>query len=232
MARAALVVGATGLVGGHVLARLVADDRWSRVVVLTRRAIDGAATKVTEHIVDFEALATSDGRGVALDSIDDVFVCLGTTIKVAGSKERFHRVDHDYAVAAARLGKKAGASRVALVSSVGADDRASTFYLRVKGETERDVRDLGFDTTILARPSGLVGERGVSRPVERSGIAVANIFAPLMVGGLRAYRPIDARDVALAMIEAIARGEKGSHVLQHTELIALAALAALAGGGA
>lgn len=228
MTRAALVVGATGLVGGHLLARLVADDRWSRVVVLARRAIDGAATKVTEHIVDFESLATSEGRGVALESIDDVFLCLGTTIKIAGSKERFRRVDRDYTIAAARLGKKAGASRVALVSSVGADDKASTFYLRVKGETERDIRDLGFDTTILARPSVLVGDRGVSRPGERAGIAVTSLLAPLMVGGLRSYRPIDARDVASAMIEAIARGEKGARVLLHAELIALSGGA---GGG-
>lgn len=222
MARAALVVGATGLVGGHVLARLVADARWSRVVVLARRAIEGAATKVTEHIVDFEALAMSDGRGVALESIDDVFVCLGTTIKIAGSQERFRRVDHDYAVAVARVGKQAGASRIALVSSVGANEKSRTFYLRVKGETERDIRELGFDTTILARPSVLVGERGVSRPGERAGIALTSMLSPLMVGGLRSYRPIEAGDVATAMIEAIARGEEGAHVLLHAELTALA----------
>lgn len=225
MARAALLVGATGLVGGHVLDRLLLDSRWSRVVVLARRAVGRKDAKLSEQIVDFAALPSSGaatGEGGVLDGIDDVFACLGTTIKVAGSKERFREVDHDFTVAVARLAREAGATRIALVSSVGADASASTFYLRVKGETERDVGALGYDQTVIARPSVLVGERNERRPGESAGIAVTSVLAPLMVGALRAYRPIDAKVVAAAMVEAIVSGEKGTRILLHAELLRLA----------
>lgn len=213
MTRTALVVGATGLVGGHAVELLAEDPRWSRVIVLARRSTGRAHAKITEHIVDFEALA------VSLDGVDDVFACLGTTIKVAGSQERFRRVDHDYTLAVARRAHDAGASRLALVSSVGASDRASNFYLRVKGETERDVRELGYGTLVIARPSLLVGERREARAGERVGIAVASVVAPLMLGRLRAYRPIAARDVARAMIDAVAEGTSGVRLLTHEDLV-------------
>ncbi len=228
MSRAALLVGATGLVGGHVLDRLLLDARWSRVVVLARRGVGRKDAKLSEQIVDFAALPSpgpaADGAGV-LDGIDDVFACLGTTIKVAGSKARFREVDHDFTVAVARLAREAGATRIAVVSSVGADETASSFYLRVKGEIERDVGALGYEQTVIARPSVLVGERKERRPAERAGIAVTSVLAPLMVGGLRAYRPIDAKVVAAAMVEAIASGEKGTRILLHAQLLALATTA-------
>lgn len=226
MSRVALVVGATGLVGGHVVDRLLADARWSRVVVLARRDLGKSSEKLSTRIVDFEALADDPGSALAkaslagIERLDDVFVCLGTTIKVAGSQERFRRVDHDYAVAAARLGRDAGARTVAFVSSVGASESSSAFYLRVKGETERDVRALGFDATVIARPSFLVGDRTDQRPGEQAGILFARAAAPLMAFGLRKYRPVEARAVAAAMIEAAAAGEPGVRVLGFDELTA------------
>jgi uncharacterized protein YbjT (DUF2867 family) len=222
MGRTALVVGATGLVGGHVLDALAKDARWSRVVVLARRSAGRADEKIEEHVVDFEKLATGDLGNLALSGIDDVLACLGTTIKVAGSQDRFRRVDHDYTVAVARLAHAAGARRLGLVSSVGADARARNFYLRVKGETEKDVGELGFDALVIAQPSFLMGERSASRAGERAGIAVANAVAPLMFGPLRAYRPIDARDVAVALVEAVAAAGPGIRVLTHGDLVALA----------
>jgi uncharacterized protein YbjT (DUF2867 family) len=246
MARTALLVGATGLIGGNVLDVLIADARWSRVVVLARRAVEQKHEKVSEHIVDFEELAdletapsaggsraggALDGApaGGAFAAVDDVFACLGTTIKVAGSQERFRRVDHDYTVAVARLARAAGGRGIALVSSIGASETTSSFYLRVKGETERDVRALDYPTTVIARPSILLGKRSENRPAERAGIAVANVLAPLMLGGLRAYRPIAARDVAIAMVEALGEQDVGEReekkarnnvvrVLSYTEL--------------
>ena len=220
MARTALLVGATGLVGGNVLDLLVADARWSRVIVLARRTVNRADAKIAERIVDFEALVDKPESADVGSEIDDVFACLGTTIKVAGSEEKFRHVDHDYTVAVARLARKAGARRLALVSSIGAAEKASGFYLRVKGETERDVSDLGYECVVIARPSFLVGDRTESRPAERAGIAVASALAPLFLGGLRAYRPIAARDVARSLIRAISTGEPGHHVLTHAELVA------------
>lgn len=215
MSRTALLVGATGLVGGHVLERLLDDSRWSRVVVLARRSAGRTHEKLVERIVDFEKLAPfeDDAR------LDDVFACLGTTIKVAGSQERFRRVDHDYTVAVARLAHDAGARRLALVSSVGAKEGATNFYLRVKGETESDVRAIGYESLVIARPSLLEGERSNVRAGERVGGAVMGVVAPLMLGPLRAYRPIAARDVAAAMVEALSVDERGERILTYEGLM-------------
>lgn len=215
MARTALVAGATGLVGGHVLDRLLADERWSGVVVVGRRSAGRTHAKLTERLVDFEKLPE-------LEPVDDVFACLGTTIKVAGSKERFRRVDHDYTVAVARRAHDAGARRLGLVSSVGASEGSSNFYLRVKGETEHDVRHLGYESLIIARPSFLAGERAETRTGERLGIALAGVVAPLMLGALRPYRPIEAADVAAALVAALAVEERGERILTHEELVARA----------
>jgi uncharacterized protein YbjT (DUF2867 family) len=225
--RCALVVGATGLVGGHVARELANPPRsggpseHDRIVVLVRRPSGGAfagTADVDEKVVDFDRLDRADFEG-----IDDVFACLGTTIKVAGTQEAFRKVDHDYTVKVAELAKAAGATRFALVSSVGADPGSRNFYLRTKGETERDVEAIGFPTLIVARPSVLVGTRRESRPGEKVGIAVGRAVSFAMIGGLAKYRPIEARVVARAMIAAIAAGTAGKRVLLHDELVELAA---------
>ncbi len=214
--RTALLAGATGLVGGHTLEQLLAHPDYARVTVFVRRSLGKTHDKLDERVVDFEALDAAKA-GLAAD---DVYACLGTTIKVAGSQEKFRRVDHDYTVAVAKLGKEAGATRLALVSSVGATEKGGNFYLRVKGETERDVAALGFDVVNVARPSLLVGDRRESRPAEAAGIAVARALAFTMVGGLRGYRPIEAKTVAAGLVRATLKGEPGVHVLQFAELTA------------
>lgn len=219
--RVALVVGATGLVGGHVVEELASprSAEHERIVVLVRRPSGrGFAGKVDvdEKLVDFDRLDRADFEGV-----DDVFACLGTTIKVAGTQEAFRKVDHDYTVKVAELAKAAGATRFALVSSVGADAASRNFYLRTKGETERDVEAIGFPTLVVARPSVLVGTRHESRPGEKIGIAVGRAVSFAMIGGLAKYRPIEARVVAKAMIAAIAQGAAGTRVLLHDDLVQL-----------
>jgi uncharacterized protein YbjT (DUF2867 family) len=219
--RTALVAGATGLVGGYVKELLLDNPAYGRVTLLVRRAQERsqASEKARELVVDFEALA----EHAAELAVDDVYACLGTTIKVAGSQEKFRRVDHDYTVAVAELAKKAGATRLALVSSVGATEKGGNFYLRVKGETERDVAALGYATVSIARPSLLVGPRKESRPAEAAGIAVARALAFTMVGGLRGYRPIEAKTVAAGLVRATLDGAPGVRVLQFAELTELAA---------
>jgi uncharacterized protein YbjT (DUF2867 family) len=220
MGRVALIAGATGLVGGHVLERLLADPRWSRVVVLARRSAGRTHEKLTERIVDFEALASGDEK--LEGPIDDVFCCLGTTARAAGSDAQRRRVDHDYTVAVARLARGAGARRLALVSSVGADERSGSFYLRVKGETERDLRAIGFESLVIVRPSLLLGDRTEHRGGERLAGTLMSAFAPLMVGPLREYRAIEAGDVAIAIVEALAAHANGELVLVHDEIVARA----------
>ena len=197
--RTALLAGATGLVGRSCLACLLEHPAYERVVVLVRRPTGMSHDKLQEIRVDFDAL----GELSSLPPIDDVFISLGTTIKAAGSRPAFSKVDHDYVVAVAKLGKGAGARRLSLVSSIGADATSMSFYLRVKGEAERDVSDLGYECVDIVRPSLLVGERGERRTGEALGIAVTRVVSGLMVGPLRVYRPIEAHVVAAAMVASL-----------------------------
>jgi uncharacterized protein YbjT (DUF2867 family) len=213
--RTALLAGATGLVGGHCLDLLLARPDVARVHLLLRRALGRGDAKIVEHVVDFEHLA----EAAAAFAVDDVYACLGTTIKVAGTQERFRHIDHDYTVDLARRARAAGAARLALVSSVGAAATARTFYLRVKGETERDVAALGFPTLAILRPSMLVGERREKRAGEAVGVAVSRALAFAMVGGLRAYRPIAARTVAAAMVGALMGDGTGQRLLEHDAIV-------------
>lgn len=219
--RSAVVFGATGLVGRHVVDALLDHPEYDRVLVVVRRSFDRSHPKLSARIVDYEHL-----NDTALPSSDDVFVCLGTTIKAAGSKERFYRVDHDYAVDAARVARASGATRLALVSSVGADASSRNFYLRVKGETERDIGSVaGWSTLELFRPSLLLGVRAEARLGERVGSLLAKPLAGLMVGRLDPYHPIEAKDVARGMIGAIAAGERGTNVRTHRDIARWARLA-------
>jgi len=162
--RTALLVGATGLVGGHCLDLLVSQPSYGRVVALTRRSLGranaSASSKANEVVVDFERLSEHADAVRA----DDVYCCLGTTRKIAGSDEAFRRVDHDYTVEVARIARQNGATRLALVSSAGADRNSRYLYPRVKGETERDVEALGYEVLeIFARVFSLAIAPSVDR---------------------------------------------------------------------
>lgn len=213
----AAVVGATGLVGSHCLQRLLHEDGYARVVALVRRPLGERHDRLEERVVDFDALPED-----ALAGATDVFCALGTTIRKAGSQEKFKKVDHGYTLAAAERAVKAGARRMLLVSSVGADPGAGNFYLRVKGEAERDVAALPFEAVHVFRPSFLLGERGERRAGEAIGIALARGVQGALIGGLRKYRPIEAEVVADAMVAAAREGQPGRHVHHHQDILRLA----------
>lgn len=215
--RSALLLGATGLVGGHCLDALLADAAWNRVVVVGRRPVDAAGPKLEQRVVDFARL---DDHADAF-AVDDVFCCLGTTIKAAGSQEAFRRVDHDHVVAAARLASAAGARQFLLVTAMGADPGSRVFYNRVKGEVEREVAALPFAGVVLARPSLLTGDRQESRPLETLGRRLAPVLALLMVGPLRNYRPIPAAAVARALVRLAHENARGVRVVESAALAAL-----------
>jgi uncharacterized protein YbjT (DUF2867 family) len=216
----ALLLGATGLVGGHCLDRLLTDERYRRVTTLTRRPLpraDNAAARLDARVVDFDLLAEQWDVAVT-----DVYCCLGTTMKAAGSRAAFRRVDHDYTIDAARRAHAAGAHRLAIVSAIGADSGSRIFYTRVKGETERDVAALGYECVEIFQPSLLLGARPQPRTGERVAIAVSPAAAGLMIGPLRRYRPIEAEDVAAAMIAALRLGRPGVHTRTYDQIMALA----------
>lgn len=207
--RTALVLGATGLIGGHLLRLLAAQPEYGRVVALVRRPTGLRHPKLAERIVDYERLA--EARDAL--AVDDLFCCLGTTIKKAGSQAAFRRVDYDYPMAAARLAKEAGVKRFLLVSSMGADPRAAVFYSRVKGELERDLAALDLPALLIFRPSLLLGERQEVRMGESIAAAIMRALDPLLkVGPLARVRAIEGRTVARAMVRAALQGPAGVQV--------------------
>ncbi|HYH80265.1 MAG TPA: oxidoreductase [Longimicrobium sp.] len=215
--RSALLLGATGLVGGHCLERLLGDKAWRRVTVLARRPLGRKHPRLTERVGDFERLEEQADAFAA----DDVFCCLGTTIRQAGSQEAFRRVDHDYVVRAASLAREQGARRFLLVTALGADAGSRVFYNRVKGETERDVSALGFEGVALLRPSLLLGRRSDHRTTEALAQKAAPFLAPLLRGPLRKYRPIAGATVAAAMVRLAREGLSGVRVVESDEITTL-----------
>jgi uncharacterized protein YbjT (DUF2867 family) len=206
----ALVAGATGLVGGLLVDLLQADARYGEVTLLVRRPTGRAGGKIRERVIDFEALCSRpDTLTEALPEADVCFCALGTTLRKAGSREAFARVDRDIVLGLARAASAAGVTTFALVSALGADSRSRVFYNRVKGEAEAGVGSVGFSALHVVRPSLLVGNRAESRPLERMGVLAAPLLRALMIGPLARSAPIDARKVALALRDAPFSGRKG-----------------------
>lgn len=206
--RTALVAGATGAVGSALLGQLLADARYGQVKVLLRRPLPLQQVKLLP-------LTLTDNGPAALGAAlaaDDVFCCLGTTQKKAGSKAAFERVDYHLVLELARAAQAAGAQQFLVVSSVGASLKARSFYLRVKARMEQAVLDLGFASTHILRPSLLIAERSESRPGEWLGQQLAPLVNPLLQGGLAKYRSIAAEEVAAAMLTLALRRRAGGHI--------------------
>ena len=159
---------------------------------------------------DFRDLAA---LGDAL-AVDDVYCCLGTTMRKAGSRDAFRRVDLDLPLALARVARAYGARQFLFVSSLGADVRSRSFYLRVKGEAEARLADIGLETLLVFRPSLLLGDREEWRPGERVMQALMRVLDPVLRGPLRRYRAVPAASVAAAMVRAALAGSEGLQVFQ------------------
>ncbi|WP_159470567.1 NAD-dependent epimerase/dehydratase family protein [Dyadobacter sp. 3J3] len=211
--KTALVIGATGLVGKQVLNYLLASPIYNQIKVLTRRSSGIQHEKLDEIFFDF------DKPDASLVKADDIFCCLGTTIKKAGSEEAFKKVDFQYPLQIGRLGKLNGASKYLIVSSMGADSKSFIFYNRVKGEIEKELTDLHYDALHILRPSLLLGDRGgESRFGEKIGEVLAKILDPVMVGPLKKYAAIDSDKVARGMVELAQLPEKGVFIHNSAEL--------------
>lgn len=222
MTRRALVLGATGLVGGLLLRRLLAHPAWTSVTVIGRRIppwcdqlAPAARDKLRVRTTDLDALS----RQASEFAVDDVFCCLGTTLKKAGSRSAFVRVDRDYCVAAARLAKQAQVQRFIMVSAVNANPRGLVFYARVKGEAEREIAALGLASTIFMQPSLLRGERSEQRSAEGIGLAMLGITLPVVAWTGASWLPIDAHTVADAMLAVALDGPTaGVHRLRYRQM--------------
>ncbi len=235
--RIALLAGATGLVGAELLNLLLADDRYSAVHCVGRRAPALKHRKLTVHVIDLTGPGAV-AKLASLPTVSDVYCTLGTTIKVAGSQEAFKAVDLDAVVAVAQAamrsakqaGKASGASpsapqpmRLGVVSAMGADAKSGVFYNRIKGDMEAAVAQLGFDSVSIARPSMLAGDRAslkqTSRPAEQIGLVLMRAASFLIPAN---YQAIEATDVAAALHRMVTEGKAGVRIAMSGELAKMA----------
>jgi len=205
MNKTALIAGASGLTGGYLLNLLLESPEYSTVIAYVRKSSGLTHPKLKEMLVDWETLQ----EPVAAE---DVFCCLGTTIKKAGSQEAFRRVDYDYPLQLAQLQFRGGSQQFLLVSAMGADAESSIFYSRIKGELENALQSIGYNSLHIFRPSFIAGPRKESRPGEKIGLAIFSLLAPLFIGPLKKYAPIQAEHIARAMLRTAQKNEPGMRV--------------------
>ncbi|MCA0418592.1 MAG: NAD-dependent dehydratase [Proteobacteria bacterium] len=206
-----MLVGATGLVGQQVLQLALADDRIDEVIAPGRRPLP-RDQKLIAPIVEFERLPEDAPWWL----VEAVICALGTTIRTAGSREAFYRVDHDFPLSVAQLTRRNGATIFVLNSAMGANAASRIFYSRVKGEVERDIIELGFPSLTIARPGLIGGERQEFRSGERLATSVLRILHPVLP---RAWRINPADKIAAAMIEAAVAATPGTTILTSTKLL-------------
>ncbi|MBT2685077.1 oxidoreductase [Bacillus sp. ISL-37] len=205
MAKTALIAGSTGLIGNELLQLLLNGEEYEQVVAIVRRPLEVKHSKLVEKVVDFDRL----NEYHELFDVDDVFCCLGTTIKKAKTKEAMWKIDVDYPVAIAKLASSKGARKFLLVSSMNADPDSPIFYSKMKGKLEQEIKRIPYETTAIFRPSLLLGERDEFRLGER---AAAEIFTkmPFLFGGpFKKYKAIEGRTVASAMYQVAQKDTAG-----------------------
>ena len=192
-----IIAGSTGLIGGKVIE--VLSKQKQSAIALTRRPIPNLPPSITEMIIDFDAFE----KNGSLPSCNNIFICLGTTIKTAGSKENFKKVDINYCLSIAKKAKESGAETLSLISSIGANSSSKNFYLKTKGELEEALQELGFLTVNIFRPSFLVGERSEKRLAEKIAIKLAKILDLFLIGSASKYRSVKAESLAKTMVSKV-----------------------------
>jgi uncharacterized protein YbjT (DUF2867 family) len=210
MNKRALVFGATGLVGSELIELLLENEAYSEVVAVSRRPWTKEHPKLRVEMVDFDHLDREEG----LFQTDEVFCCLGTTMKKAGSEAAFKRVDYEIPLQIGQMARKAGIRQYLIVTAMGADTKSFFFYNRVKGEIEKDLASLDFPQLVIVRPGLLLGDREENRWGESMAKVVMQTFSPILP---LTYRPISGRTVARALIR-LAGTENGHRVVESGEL--------------
>jgi uncharacterized protein YbjT (DUF2867 family) len=211
----AVLLGATGLVGGQLLGILLESEAYGQVVTITRKPLP--EHRKLKQVVVTQLDEMSEHNEIFVDA-NDVFCCLGTTIKKAGSQAAFRKVDYDYPVLAARLAKEFGAQRFLIVTAMGANAASKIFYSRVKGEAEAAIRELQLPAVSIMRPSLLLGDRGEFRLGEAIASWLSKPLAFLLGGPLLKARPIEGRTVAAVMHRMAQMYLPGTHVYENDQL--------------
>lgn len=192
--RVAIVVGATGLTGQFLVKQLCESEEYAAVSVIVRRDFSYKHAKLDMQVKDFNSLEEND-----LDIADDLFCCLGTTMKKAKSKENFERVDLELPLRIASLAKKRGIPNFHVISAAGANKKSLFFYSQVKGRMEEGLIEMGLPHLFIYRPSLLTGDRCEFRLGERLSEGVFQLFNPLLTGPFKKMRSIEGKQLAFAM---------------------------------
>lgn len=216
--KSALIAGATGLTGKELVKILLDQPAYDKITVLVRRPLDIEHPKLEQVKVDFNKL--EDYK--KFFEVDDVFCCLGTTIKKAGSQNAFRKVDYEFPATLGTLAKAAGVEKFLVISAMGADSRSNIFYNRVKGQLEDRLKKLELPALHIFRPSLLLGDRKEFRLGEKAASVIAPVLSPLLRGGMKKYRPIQAEQVARAMYAAAQSDSSGVAVHLSDEIAELA----------
>jgi uncharacterized protein YbjT (DUF2867 family) len=208
--KTALIIGGTGLVGSQLLNILLDSSDYEKVISFVKRDSGLKHSKLTQHIIDFDRPETYQ----ELVKGDDFFCTIGTTIKKAGSKESFRKVDFEYPRQFAAIALKNKVKQFLIISSIGADSSSSNFYLKTKGEIEDFLKDSNFESISVLRPSILMGDRKEFRLGEKIGIFIMRALSFLFIGNLRKYKPIQSKIVAQALFRIARQNKKGFQVYE------------------
>lgn len=208
--KTALIIGSTGLIGSHLLELLLASNDYEKVITFVRSASEIKHPKLTQHIVDFDKIETYKD----LVQGDDFFCTIGTTIKTAGSKEAFRKVDFEYPSQFAALAAQNKVKQFLIISSLGADVNSGNFYLKTKGEMEEFLKNSSFESVSVVQPSLLLGDRTEFRMAEKVGVFFMKVFSFLFLGKLKKYKPIESTVVAKALLKIAQRNNKGYKIYE------------------
>jgi len=196
--KTAILFGATGFIGSHLLQELLNNETYEKITIVVRKEINIKHPKLNTLIGDFSTLPLLKEHINA----DDVFIALGTTKKQTPDLIEYYKIDHDYPVLAAKMAKENGAKSVFVVTAIGANPNSSIFYTKTKGETERDIIALDYDHTHIFEPSMILGSRDAHRPMERIFINIFSIINPILMGYLSKYKGMDGKNIAIAINNA------------------------------
>lgn len=198
--KTATILGSTGMIGSYLLDLLLTDDYFETVRILVRSPKSKTDPKMEVKLVNYN---DPESVKLALEGTDVIFCSIGTTQKnVKGDKELYRKIDFDIPLNAARWGKEAGCKKMIIVSSIGANSKSNTFYLRLKGELEDALQSVGMETIHIMQPSMLLGERVEHRRAEKIWQGVMKIISPLFINGMTKYKAIHGKTVAIAMMNA------------------------------
>ncbi len=206
----AIIIGSSGLIGTELKQLLINDSRYHKIKLLVRKPTNITHPKIEEVIINFDAPNHNDLIA------DEVFCCLGTTIKIAKTKEAFFKVDYEYVVSIASIAQSKGVKKFAVVSALGADKSSKIFYSKTKGQMEESVSLLSFDLCAILRPSMLLGKRQEFRLMEKIGAFFMTLFAILVP---KKYKAISAKQVAKSMISVLNSKQVGTIIVENEQLL-------------